>query len=48
MRYLADANLAVFEIAFLLGYAETSPFTRAFKRWTGESPAEYRARISAA
>lgn len=48
VRYLADPKLAIFEIAFLLGYSETSPFTRAFKRWTNEAPAEYRARISAA
>jgi AraC-like DNA-binding protein len=32
------------EIAFLLGYAELSPFLRAFKRWTGTTPGELRAR----
>ncbi|MEM8803674.1 MAG: AraC family transcriptional regulator, partial [Pseudomonadota bacterium] len=30
------------EIAFLTGYSEQSAFNRAFKRWTGETPANYR------
>lgn len=30
------------EIAFLTGFAEQSSFTRAFKRWVGETPASYR------
>jgi AraC-like DNA-binding protein len=30
------------EIAFLLGFSEQSAFQRAFKRWTGNTPAEYR------
>jgi AraC-like DNA-binding protein len=30
------------EVAFLLGYAEQSAFTHAFKRWTGVSPRHYR------
>ncbi|HVJ19926.1 MAG TPA: AraC family transcriptional regulator ligand-binding domain-containing protein [Polyangiaceae bacterium] len=40
--YLADPKLAVFEVAFLLGYSEPSAFNRAFKRWTGQSPSEFR------
>ncbi|MDF2697528.1 MAG: transcriptional regulator, AraC family protein [Labilithrix sp.] len=43
-RYLGDPKLAIYEIAFLLGYAETSSFHRAFKRWTGEGPNEFRLR----
>lgn len=42
--YLADQRLALGEIAYLLGYAEPSPFHRAFKRWTGMTPAEARRR----
>jgi AraC-like DNA-binding protein len=43
--YLADPKLAIFEVAFLLGYSEPSPFNRAFRRWTGQSPSEFRARL---
>lgn len=41
-RYLADATLDLVDIAFLLGYSEQSAFTRAYKRWTGRSPAAVR------
>ncbi len=30
------------EIAFLLGFSESSAFSRAFKRWMGVTPSEYR------
>ena len=40
--YLSDSKLAVFEVAYLLGYSEPSAFNRAFRRWTGQSPREYR------
>lgn len=30
------------EVAFLLGFSELSSFSRAFKRWTGKSPKQYR------
>lgn len=30
------------EIAFLTGFSDQSTFTRAFKRWTGLTPARYR------
>ena len=44
--YLGDAALAVFEVAFLLGYSEPSAFNRAFRRWTGASPSEFRRSLS--
>lgn len=44
LRYLTDPRLALGEVAYLLGYAEPSPFHRAFKRWTGMTPAVARQR----
>ena len=37
-RYLQEKNLPISEIAWLLGYRETSAFNHAFKRWTGSTP----------
>jgi AraC-like DNA-binding protein len=42
LRLLRDRKLAVYEVAFLLGYAEPSTFHRAFRRWTGLSPLRFR------
>jgi AraC-like DNA-binding protein len=42
--HLRDGALDLAEIALLLGYSEQSAFTRAFKSWTGESPAQWRKR----
>lgn len=39
---LADASKSVGEIAFLTGFSEQSAFNRAFKRWTTQTPVEYR------
>jgi AraC-like DNA-binding protein len=41
-RYLNERRMAIAEIAFLLGFSEASAFHRAFKRWFGCTPAEYR------
>jgi len=41
--YLADRKLAAYEVSFLLGYSEPATFFRAFKRWTGKTPQQYRA-----
>jgi AraC-like DNA-binding protein len=41
-RYLAERDLPVSEIAWLLGYGEVSSFTHAFKRWTGMTPRQFR------
>jgi AraC-like DNA-binding protein len=42
--YVTRGTHTLSEIAFLLGYTELSPFTRAFKRWTGMAPSAYRER----
>lgn len=36
--YLLDPLMSMTEIAFLLGYSDYSAFSRAYKRWTGQSP----------
>jgi AraC-like DNA-binding protein len=42
-QYLRQACLSVSEVTYLLGFSEPSNFTRAFKRWTGHTPSEFRA-----
>jgi AraC-like DNA-binding protein len=37
-RYLQEQDLPISEVAWLLGYRETSAFNHAFKRWTGKTP----------
>lgn len=39
---LTSRRHSIAEIAFLLGYSELSAFYRAFRRWTGRSPADLR------
>ena len=41
-RYLADRELPVSQIAWLLGYNEVAAFTHAFRRWTGKTPSKVR------
>jgi AraC-like DNA-binding protein len=41
-RYLAIDRIGVSEVAALLGFSDTPAFTRAFRRWSGRSPSEYR------
>lgn len=46
LSMLRDARYSLSEIAFLTGFSEQSAFTRAFKRWTGQTPATYRKAVS--
>lgn len=46
LEYLADSTIALGNIALLLGYSEHSAFFRAFVRWFGFTPAEYRASLT--
>lgn len=43
LKYMNDRNRTLSEVAELLGFSELSAFSRAFKRWMGKSPAEFRA-----
>lgn len=40
--YLANTDMTVEDIAFLLGYMETGSFCRAFSIWTGKTVGEYK------
>jgi AraC-like DNA-binding protein len=44
-RHLADKELAISQIAWLLGYQDVSAFTNAYKRWTGHTPRTARRRV---
>lgn len=41
-HYLRQQQLPISELAPLLGYSETSAFSRAFRRWFGVSPRQWR------
>ncbi len=41
-HYIMDNNLTLTEISLLLGFSESSSFSRAFKTWTGSTPTEMR------
>lgn len=40
--YLANSSMSQGEISFLLGFQDTNSFIRAYSRWTGRSPGQYR------
>jgi AraC-like DNA-binding protein len=41
--YVRDPQVALTEVAYLLGFSEPSAFSRAFQRWYGVAPSRYRA-----
>lgn len=42
VEYLTETQLALAEVSYLLGYSEPGNFTHAFRRWSGQSPSDYR------
>ena len=46
-QLLRGTTLQVTEIAMALGYAQLTPFLRAFRRWTGMSPRLWRQKLTA-
>lgn len=44
--YLLTPGISIAEVSLLLGYSEQSAFTRAFSRWTGQSPRRFQIAIS--
>jgi AraC-like DNA-binding protein len=45
-HHLTNPARQISEIAYLLGFAEAASFNRAFRRWTGQTPSEYRAALT--
>jgi AraC-like DNA-binding protein len=42
IEYLMQTNLTLLDVAAMVGFSEPSTFHRAFKKWTGVAPGEYR------
>jgi AraC-like DNA-binding protein len=43
LQYLSAPRHSVSDVTYLLGFSAGSCFTRAFRRWTGQSPSDWRA-----
>jgi AraC-like DNA-binding protein len=46
LSYVKQSALSITEITYLLGFSDTSNFTRAFKRWEGVSPSHFRSGLA--
>jgi AraC-like DNA-binding protein len=47
ISYLSHSNRSVMDIALELGFSERSAFHRAFRKWTGAAPGEFRRALQA-
>ena len=46
MKYIGEKQISIIEICCLLGFSDQSNFTKAFKRWTGQTPYSYRQELT--
>lgn len=46
LHLVAAADRTLCEVAFLSGFSDASAFTRAFRRWTGDTPSAHRQRVA--
>ena len=47
LDYLQQNSISISDVAYMLGFSETSAFSRAFKRWFGDNPQTYRKTLNA-
>lgn len=47
ITYLKQKQLSISEVAYTMGFSNASAFQRAFKRWTNQTPGEFRRAIDA-
>jgi AraC-like DNA-binding protein len=45
LRHMERRDLSLAEVAFMLGFDAVTSFHRAFRRWTGQTPADYREQL---
>jgi AraC-like DNA-binding protein len=43
--YLQQQDISIDEVAYLVGYDDTTAFHKAFRKWTGNTPAQHRSRM---
>ena len=46
LNLIKDKSIPLYEISFLVGFTEPSAFYKAFRRWTGKRPGDYRQAVS--
>jgi transcriptional regulator GlxA family with amidase domain len=44
-RHLRDTAMTIEAVSTLLGYCDTAAFRKAFHRWYGQSPSDYRSAL---
>jgi len=42
LQYIRQTDISITTITYQLGFLDSSSFSRSFKRWTGQSPSDYR------